>query len=72
MREWNSFDNALYEHFNTTFWKKVDSLQNFEEQMRTLETKLEEIRLTCLAGEKIVKVKHFEVRSLSFFLQLKK
>ena len=53
MREWNSFDNAVYKHFNTTFWKKVESLQNFDEEMKTLEKKLEEIKETCLAGEKI-------------------
>ena len=55
MREWNAFDNAIYEHFNATFWEKVEMLPNFEEEMNTLDKKLEEIKKTCLAGEKICK-----------------
>ncbi|CAG5079261.1 Oidioi.mRNA.OKI2018_I69.PAR.g9210.t1.cds [Oikopleura dioica] len=53
MREWNSFDNAIYDHFNSSFWDKVESYPNFDEDMKILETKLEEIKRFCLAGEKV-------------------
>ena len=53
MRDWNFFDTAIYSHFNTTFWKKIEAFKNFDEDMKILEEKLEQIKKTCLAGEKI-------------------
>ena len=53
MREWNAFDTAIYSHFNSTFWKKIDAYQNFDADMKILDEKLEQIKQTCLAGEKI-------------------
>ena len=53
MRDWNSFDNAIYHHFNSSFWDKIESYPNFDEDMKILETKLEEIKRFCLAGEKV-------------------
>ncbi|CBY30723.1 unnamed protein product [Oikopleura dioica] len=53
MREWNAFDTAIYSHFNSTFWKKIEAYQNFDADMKLLDEKLEQIKQTCLAGEKI-------------------
>ena len=53
MRDWNFFDTAIYSYFNTTFWNKIGAHKNFDEDLKTLDEKLEQIKLTCLAGEKI-------------------
>ena len=53
IKEWNAFDTAIYDHFNTTFWKKIEEYENFAEDMKILDEKLEQIKQTCLAGEKI-------------------
>ena len=53
MRDWNSFDTAIYKHFNSTFWKKIDAYLDFFDDMKSLELKLNEIKQFCLAGEKI-------------------
>ena len=53
MKEWNAFDTAIYNHFNSTFWKKIEAYENFDEDMKILDEKLEQIKQICLAGEKI-------------------
>jgi hypothetical protein len=53
MREWNAFDTAIYSHFNSTFWQKIEAYENFDEDMKILDEKLEQIKQICLAGEKI-------------------
>ena len=60
MRDWNSFDNAIYQHFNNTFWLKINAYSNFDNDMKTLDQKLEEIKRFCLAGEKICPPKDTE------------
>ena len=34
---WNKFDNAIFEHFNKTFWRKIDAYEHFESDKKTLE-----------------------------------
>ena len=53
MRDWNFFDTAIYSHFNSTFWQKIIAYENFDEDMEILEEKLEQIKKTCITGEKI-------------------
>ena len=53
MRDWNFFDTAIYSHFNSTFWQKIEAYENFDEDMKILDEKLEQIKQICLAGEKI-------------------
>lgn len=51
IKRWNALDYRLYQHFNTTFWHKVDHLVG-QEQMRREVSQLKELRnqlaKTCL------------------------
>ncbi|CBY30508.1 unnamed protein product [Oikopleura dioica] len=48
MKKWNSLDNAIFNHFNATFWRKIENCENFEEDLKVLNIKLEEVKKTCL------------------------
>ena len=48
IRSWNSLDNAIYSHFNATFWKKIENCEKFEEDLKVLDEKLKEVKKTCL------------------------
>ena len=68
MRNWNSLDNAIHNHFNATFWRKIGNCENFEEDLNVLNTKLEEVKNKCLKQDANyedyfdLKIKRFEVR----------
>ena len=48
MRDWNFFDTSIYAHFNATFWRRIEQTPNFAEDLKTLESKLNEIEQFCL------------------------
>ncbi|KAJ8048910.1 Galactose-3-O-sulfotransferase 3 [Holothuria leucospilota] len=51
MREWNSVDYKLYQHFNSTLWKKVkDYGKHFEEDLENFREKLKEVFANCTSG----------------------
>ena len=53
MEEWNHFDFKIFSHFNNSLWKKIDELESFDEDKKTLEALLEELKEHCLDSEVI-------------------
>jgi len=55
IEEWNHFDFKLFNHFNDTLWQKIQKLETFEEDKKTLEGILEKFKKRCLDSEVICK-----------------
>ncbi|XP_051534595.1 galactose-3-O-sulfotransferase 2-like isoform X2 [Myxocyprinus asiaticus] len=70
IKAWNSLDWRLYQHFNATFWKRIDAILGRTELQREVELlkagrkKLEE---TCLIGGGAVDPAHIHDSSLKPF-----
>ncbi|XP_051965435.1 galactose-3-O-sulfotransferase 2 isoform X2 [Xyrauchen texanus] len=70
IKVWNSLDWRLYQHFNATFWKRIDAILGRTELQREVELlkagrrKLEE---TCLIGGGAVDPAHIHDSSLKPF-----
>ncbi|XP_077317324.1 galactosylceramide sulfotransferase [Lithobates pipiens] len=50
--EWNALDLLIYQHFNTTFWKKVEKygMERMKKDVIELRRKNEELKQECIAG----------------------
>ncbi|TRY93350.1 hypothetical protein DNTS_007731 [Danionella cerebrum] len=56
-KEWNSLDWRLYQHFNDTFWKRIDSelgLTNLQQEVQLLRRKRRKLEQICLQGGEAV------------------
>ena len=53
IEEWNHFDFKIFSHFNDTLWAKIQELDTFEDDKKTLERVLEEFKDHCLDSEVI-------------------
>lgn len=51
-QEWNALDLLIYQHFNATFWKKVEKygMERMKKDVIELRTKNEELKQECIAG----------------------
>lgn len=51
-QEWNALDLLIYQHFNTTFWKKVEKygMERMKKDVIELRRKNEELKQECIAG----------------------
>ncbi|XP_040208014.1 galactosylceramide sulfotransferase isoform X2 [Rana temporaria] len=51
-QEWNAIDILIYQHFNATFWKKVEKygMERMKKDVIELRTKNEELKQECIAG----------------------
>jgi len=52
LEKWCLFDYKIFEMFNSTFWEKVKSYPEFDNDMAILEGKLDELADHCIAGER--------------------
>lgn len=57
VKKWSSLDWRLYQHFNTSFWRQVDSLlgrTKLQEEVELLQARRAVLEKTCLLGGKAV------------------
>ena len=40
LKKWNSFDSKIFDHFNATFWTKINDYPDFDADLNTLKVKL--------------------------------
>lgn len=55
--KWNALDWRLYQHFNASFWRRIDTLlgrAKLQEEVELLRAKRAELEQTCLLGGKAV------------------
>ncbi|XP_009290178.1 galactose-3-O-sulfotransferase 2 isoform X2 [Danio rerio] len=53
VKKWNSLDWRLYQHFNATFWKRIDSTigrTELQKEVEFLRAKKKELESMCLQG----------------------
>ncbi|KAJ8048916.1 Galactosylceramide sulfotransferase [Holothuria leucospilota] len=51
MRQWNSVDYQLYQHFNATLWRKVEEYgQNFTKDLQEFRQQLQAVFKNCTKG----------------------
>ena len=56
-QDWNFSDASIYEHFNKTFWRKIERYPQFFDDLKKLETRLNEIEENCLIRNEGKRVK---------------
>lgn len=66
IEEWNHFDFKLFNHFNDTLWQKIQKLETFEEDKKTLAGILEKFKKRCLDSEIICKKVNISANCNSF------
>ncbi|XP_063769460.1 galactosylceramide sulfotransferase isoform X2 [Pseudophryne corroboree] len=51
-QEWNSLDTLIYQHFNATFWMKVEEygVERMKKDVMELRRRNEELKQKCIAG----------------------
>ncbi|XP_068096645.1 galactosylceramide sulfotransferase [Hyperolius riggenbachi] len=51
-QQWNALDSLIYQHFNATFWKKVEKygVERMKKDIMELRTRNEELKQECIAG----------------------
>ncbi|KAG8596604.1 hypothetical protein GDO81_001984 [Engystomops pustulosus] len=51
-QEWNALDTRIYQHFNATFWKKVENygVERMKKDVMELRRRNEELKQECIAG----------------------
>ncbi|CAI9589192.1 unnamed protein product [Staurois parvus] len=51
-QEWNALDLLIYQHFNTTFWNKVEKygMERMKKDVIELKRRNEELKQECIAG----------------------
>ncbi|TSK67185.1 Galactose-3-O-sulfotransferase 2 [Bagarius yarrelli] len=57
VKKWNALDWRLYQHFNTSFWRRIDTTlgrAKLQKEVELLRAKREELEKTCLLGGKAV------------------
>ncbi|MCJ8739828.1 hypothetical protein PDJAM_G00051580 [Pangasius djambal] len=57
VKKWSSLDWRLYQHFNTSFWRRIDTLlgrAKLQEEVELLRARREALEKTCLLGGKAV------------------
>ncbi|KAG9265352.1 hypothetical protein AMEX_G21739 [Astyanax mexicanus] len=53
IKQWNSLDWRLYQHFNATFWRRIDTMlgrEKLQEEVELLRARRAELEQTCLLG----------------------
>ncbi|KAM9329131.1 galactosylceramide sulfotransferase [Gastrophryne carolinensis] len=50
--KWNALDSLIYQHFNDTFWKRVENygLERMKNDVMALKRRNEELKRECIAG----------------------
>nr|XP_006822384.1 PREDICTED: galactosylceramide sulfotransferase-like [Saccoglossus kowalevskii] len=52
IRAWNAADVMLYNHFNQTFWRKVQEYgNNFQEDLHTMQKSVKQVYETCIDAD---------------------
>ncbi|KAJ0057251.1 hypothetical protein NL108_002198, partial [Boleophthalmus pectinirostris] len=61
-QEWNAIDWKLYQHFNDTFWKKVEAygIKRMEEDVKELRRRNAEMKAFCIEGGHAVEAHNIE------------
>lgn len=51
-QEWNALDTRIYQHFNATFWRKVEDygVERMKKDVMELRRRNEELKQECIAG----------------------
>lgn len=70
VKKWSSLDWRLYQHFNASFWRRIDSLlgrDKLQEEVELLRARRAELEKTCLLDGKAVDPSHIQDLSLKPF-----
>lgn len=70
VKRWSSLDWRLYQHFNTTFWKRVDSTlgrTKLQQEVKLLRERRRQLEQTCLLDGGAVDPKQIQDKALKPF-----
>ncbi|XP_026994676.2 galactose-3-O-sulfotransferase 2 [Tachysurus fulvidraco] len=70
VKKWSSLDWRLYQHFNASFWRRIDTLigrDKLQEEVELLRARRAVLEQTCLLGGKAVDPAHVHDSSLKPF-----
>nr|XP_055053271.1 galactose-3-O-sulfotransferase 2 [Misgurnus anguillicaudatus]XP_055053272.1 galactose-3-O-sulfotransferase 2 [Misgurnus anguillicaudatus]XP_055053273.1 galactose-3-O-sulfotransferase 2 [Misgurnus anguillicaudatus]XP_055053275.1 galactose-3-O-sulfotransferase 2 [Misgurnus anguillicaudatus] len=70
VKRWSSLDWRLYQHFNTTFWKRVDSTlgrKKLQQEVELLRERRRQLEQTCLLEGGAVDPKEIQDKALKPF-----
>ncbi|NWW92174.1 G3ST2 sulfotransferase, partial [Rhynochetos jubatus] len=67
IKEWCSLDWKLYQHFNQSFWRRIEEtigLEELEKEVNHLRTRQKELMQTCLSDQEAVMKDHIKNKAL--------
>ncbi|CAG5085077.1 Oidioi.mRNA.OKI2018_I69.PAR.g10804.t1.cds [Oikopleura dioica] len=53
IKNWNSFDLHLFDHFNSTFWKQLESVPDLQKRKDNLKQRTQALKEYCVAEQKV-------------------
>ncbi|XP_072050448.1 uncharacterized protein [Amphiura filiformis] len=60
IRQWNSVDTQLYEHFNNTLWRKIKALgPAFDIELAKFKARMSDVFETCVGAEQVKAQGHY-------------